>query len=109
MVDWPRKAKSWPLFLSRHCAKAAWLVSESVDRRLSWRERAKLSLHLAFCSLSARHQREAAWMRRLLRQDAEQKAGRADDPTTTLSEEARQRIKNTLRKFLKKGNDPSWK
>lgn|SRR5262249_21046561 len=96
MVGGPGKARSC------YRAKAAFLVAQSLDRRLSWLERAQLALYLAFCRLWARPQKEVAWMRRLLRQDVEESAAASDRAAPTLSDEARQRIKNSLKDYLQK-------
>lgn len=98
MVEGPGERRSWPL-LSRHCAKAAFLVSESLDRKLSWMERRKLDLHMALCRLSRRHRQDLAWMRRMLELDVERYD--SDDSTARLSEEARQRIKSALKDVLR--------
>jgi exonuclease VII large subunit len=95
MVSGPGKARSW------HCAKAAFLVSRSLDRKLSWLEQAQLHLHLALCRLWTWPQKEIAWIRRLLRQDVEESAGGCDN-AIKLSDEARQRIKDALKDFLQK-------
>jgi len=99
MVSGPGKAaRSW------HCSRAALLVSQSLDKRLSWFERVQLALHLGLYRLWTGPQKELAWIRRLLRHDIEDGVGHTP---SGLSDEARQRIKNVLRDFLKnQGADP---
>jgi len=45
------------------CKEASALLSQALDRRLSWRERAGLRLHLALC-LGCRHYRRQMEMLR---------------------------------------------
>jgi hypothetical protein len=78
------------------CKRAAELISLSLERPLSWRQRLALAFHLGFCDLCRRFRRQM----RLL-----QRAGRAagqGEPTpglaeAALPEEARERIKRALR------------
>jgi hypothetical protein len=86
------------------CKHAARLVSESMDRPLSRRERFSLGFHLLVCGLCRRYRRQLRLMRRLLRDEAHLNSTSVliEDfaAMTTLSPEARQRISRAL------GNQP---
>jgi hypothetical protein len=49
------------------CKEAARLVSEGLDRRLGWGERAALRLHLALCKGCDNFRRQMAFLRRAMR------------------------------------------
>lgn len=71
------------------CKQASRLVSQSLERKLTYRERFGLSLHLMMCDACKLFSRQL----RLLRQ-AMQRIGRnvEQDTQTVLSDEARKRI-----------------
>ncbi|HLD09974.1 MAG TPA: zf-HC2 domain-containing protein [Methylophilaceae bacterium] len=75
------------------CKQASQLVSQSLERRLTYRERFGLSLHLMMCDACKLFSRQL----RLLRQ-AMQRIGRnvEQDTQIVLSGEARKRIANKL-------------
>lgn len=78
------------------CKEASRLASESLDRKLTWRQRIKLWMHLAMCRLcfgfakDIRQLRDAAQLRAA---DAEMEAAQ---PEVKLSAEARARMKRAL-------------
>ena len=78
------------------CKRAAELISLSLETPLTWRQRLALAFHLAFCAMCRRFRRQSR-----LVQQAGPEAGRPEQlpgrEKTTLSEEARQRIKKALR------------
>lgn len=74
-----------------NCRQASQLVSQSLDRRLSWRERFGLRLHLLICDACAEFQRQM----RLLRA-ATQRLTAASLADITLPTAARERIERTL-------------
>jgi hypothetical protein len=80
------------------CRDISKLVSESMERKLSFRERVQLAMHLAMCRLCAGFARQIRLLRTAARQDAERIAVTNSDRETRLSPEARQRIKAALRK-----------
>lgn len=49
------------------CKQASQLLSQSLDRRLSWRERMGLRLHLMVCDVCQRFGRQLAIMRSAIR------------------------------------------
>lgn len=77
-----------------NCKQASRLVSQSLDRRLAWRERLSLRLHLAICEACRQFSRQLAGLRRALRHFAQQVE---NDETMRLPAAARERIRNALR------------
>lgn len=76
-----------------NCKEVSHLVSESLDRRLSWRERLGVRLHLLICEACARFAGQIRFLRTAARRMAER-----DDPRTgALSGPARERITRALR------------
>ena len=81
------------------CREAAQLVSESLDRKLSWRERVQVTLHLLMCKICARFRRQT----RFLHAAANHYASRDFDLVADskggeqLSTESRARMKAALR------------
>ncbi|MDF7808394.1 zf-HC2 domain-containing protein [Pontiellaceae bacterium B12219] len=78
----------------RTCKEISKLVSESLDRELPLRERMAMRLHLMMCSLCRTYSHQMRQLRSVLK-----KASDVETPTEqTLSEEARLRIKQALKK-----------
>lgn len=78
------------------CKEVSRLVSESLDRDLSFRQRSSLRLHLLMCSLCSRFRRQMLFLR-----DAARFFGEASEKdklpaNDRLSPEARARIKRVL-------------
>ncbi len=75
-----------------NCKDVTHLVSQSLDRRLSWRERLGVRLHLMICDACARFARQMQFLRAAARRMAQR-----DEPQTgALSEQARERIGRAL-------------
>ncbi len=75
------------------CKQASQLLSQSLDRRLNWRERLALRFHLAICDVCTRFYAQLKQMRvavRSLVQQAEQ------DESLKLSDQARERIARAM-------------
>jgi hypothetical protein len=79
------------------CREISKLVSESMERQLPLRQRIEVRMHLMLCRLCAGFARQARLLRRAAKQDSERVAADGSTPESTLSEEARQRIKAALR------------
>ncbi len=75
------------------CKEASALVSQSLDRRLGWRERALLRLHLWACDACTLFRRQMEFLRAAARQYARRSAA---VESLRLSDGARERIKRTL-------------
>jgi Putative zinc-finger len=50
------------------CKEVSHLVSEGLDRRLGWWERARLRLHLAICDSCANFRKQMDFLRRAMRE-----------------------------------------
>ncbi|MDZ8118218.1 zf-HC2 domain-containing protein [Pontiella agarivorans] len=75
----------------RTCKEISTLVSESLDRELSLRERMAMRVHLMMCSLCRTYSRQIGQLRSIL-----QGAAKAEPPPEPLPEEVRQRIRQRL-------------
>jgi len=75
-----------------NCKDVTHLVSQSLDRRLSWRERLGVRLHLMICEACARFARQMQFLRAAARRMARQN----EPETETLSDQARERIGRAL-------------
>jgi|AP12_2_1047962.scaffolds.fasta_scaffold73682_2 predicted anti-sigma-YlaC factor YlaD len=78
------------------CKEVTARVSESLDRRLSLRERLKVKLHLLICLACQRMVRQMALLRAVSRRYALLDEVAPDPSRETLSHEARQRILQEL-------------
>lgn len=79
------------------CKDATQLISQSMDTSLSIVKRIRLRLHLRICEWCARYERQLLLIRETLRRlyaAGDRPEGRAGE---TLSEDARERIKKSLR------------
>lgn len=74
------------------CNVIAEMVSESLEQKLSARQRIKKRLHFMICEWCSRYEQQLLTLRKSLRLYAEQ----ADDSLPSLSPEARQRISKSL-------------
>jgi uncharacterized protein YcgI (DUF1989 family) len=76
------------------CKETSLLVSQSLDRRLSWRERWGARLHLSICTACRRFKRQVEVLHRATREHA----GGALEAVRrlTLSLDARARIRRAL-------------
>jgi hypothetical protein len=75
------------------CKDASALASQSLDRRLGWRERAGLQLHLLVCNACTRFKKQIAFLRLAVRNGAEHLE---TEPVDALSADARARIRYSL-------------
>lgn len=78
------------------CREISKLVSESMERKLSFRERVQLTMHMAMCRLCAGFAKQVRLLRVAARQDAKRIAVASSDQQTRLSQAARERIKAAL-------------
>jgi transcriptional regulator with XRE-family HTH domain len=75
------------------CKQASRLLSQSLDRRLTWRERTALRLHLTICDVCRRFGRQLLLLRQATRRMISQTE---QDEQLQLSQEAKARIANAL-------------
>ncbi|MBV9928183.1 MAG: zf-HC2 domain-containing protein [Acidobacteria bacterium] len=79
------------------CKQMAPVMSESLERRLTLRERAALKLHLWVCVWCVWYLENLRTMREALRARGAREEGAADvDSAVKLSDEARERIRRAL-------------
>lgn len=83
-----------------NCKDISRLVSESMDRRLSWRQRFGIRFHLLMCRYCSRYQKQLLLLRRLLRQQSES----AQDSSLPALDEAG---KDRLRKIIDQDHSSS--
>ncbi|HQU17380.1 MAG: hypothetical protein B7Z66_11415 [Chromatiales bacterium 21-64-14] len=74
-----------------NCKEVAQLLSRAQDRRLSWRQRMAVRIHLLLCVYCRRYARQLQWLQRALTR------GRDDAQESRLDEAARRRINDRLR------------
>ena len=78
------------------CRRATQLLSESMDHTLGTRERLALRWHLLACGACRRYFRQLAFIRRVVRRDADLLLTAIDRVSLRLSPVARKRIRRML-------------
>ena len=73
-------------------------ISESMDHKISLRSRLKIRLHVMFCILCRRYQRQLTTMHTLFELRLQGEAENILPKGPTLTNEARERIKQNLRR-----------
>src|SRR5437899_12395635 len=89
-----RRLRRWLLRTLQPCRKMVPLMSESLERRLSIRERLGLRLHLLVCTWCARYLEQIKFLRRILRGQSSQAS---TELAPSLAYEARERIAKALK------------
>lgn len=79
------------------CREVSKLVSESMERKLPFRQRMAVWMHLALCRMCAGFARQMQLLRRAAHEHPERLTREATDSDVTLPAAARERIKATLR------------
>jgi len=79
-----------------NCKQTSLLVSQSLDRRLSWRERMAVRIHLWICVYCRRFTQQLALIRRMMQAWQHQATEQSE---LALSQAARERIAQQLDKF----------
>ncbi len=80
--------------LSLRCEEADRLMSDSLDRRLTWSERVALKGHVAVCGGCRRARRQMLILQQTMRKSLERASAASDE---MLSREARDRIRQALK------------
>ncbi len=83
-----------------NCKKVAYLLSESLDRKLPFYQRMGMRIHLMMCKFCSRYQEQLFFLRktaRLLSESSEDSA-----PSIQLSSDTGKRIKESMTRFLQK-------
>jgi hypothetical protein len=86
----------WLLRRLRAGKQTVELISQSMERPLSLRERVLLKLHLSICMWCQRYLEHLQLMRDALRLQENENDEAEVAPTTRLSDEARERIRRSL-------------
>jgi hypothetical protein len=89
-----RRVRRWLLRTSQPCREIVPLMSESLERRRSIRERLGLRLHLFVCAWCARYLKQIKSIRFILRRQSSQPSA---EFAPSLASEARERIARSLR------------
>lgn len=76
------------------CKDTSRLVSQSLDRRLSWRERWSVRLHLLICDMCTRFKKQVEFLHRVVQEYVRRGAPMAEH--IPLPPEARDRIRRAL-------------
>ncbi len=76
----------------KSCKDASQLISESLDRPMSWRERMSIRLHTLRCDMCRRYARQL----RFIKNTCADADPMQTTPAAHLDEEARERIRNRL-------------
>ncbi len=84
--------------LTSTCDVITQKISESMDHKISLRNRLKIRLHVMFCKLCRRYQRQLMTMHTLFELHLQQEEESILPKGPTLTSEARERIKQNLRK-----------
>lgn len=90
-----RRKKSWADRIAGSCEEAARLCSESLDRRLTLRERVRMRLHFLLCYFCRRYHAHLRCLHNGLRR-AEDQIGQ--DRETCLCAEEKAKLKAACRK-----------
>lgn len=80
------------------CEEATQMASESLDRPLRISERARLAMHVVMCRVCAALRRDLRFIRNALANDGGELLSSPDGTADGLSESARTRIKQAIRR-----------
>ncbi len=83
------------------CREISKLVSESMERKLSFREWLELRMHLVMCSVCNGFAKQVRFLRLAARRGAQRFHDSQTDAEVKLSPEARARIRASLRDSIK--------
>ncbi len=75
------------------CKHASQLISKSLDRQLSWRERFAIRFHLLLCKYCKRFSQQLITMRKALKRMSQTIE---NDPDIRLSDESKSRIAQSI-------------
>ena len=88
------KRSVWSWLGFPRCHKLTYLISQSMDHELSFRQRAMVNLHFLGCRKCARYQKQLRAMRQaIMFQNDDSVAMRAESRTESLRPEARERMR----------------
>jgi hypothetical protein len=78
------------------CKEVTRMASDSMERKLSLRQRFEMRLHLLICALCMRYVKQLQFMHDAARQHAAEIENAGSLPASALSNEARERMKRSL-------------
>jgi hypothetical protein len=81
------------------CQEMGHRISESFDRKLTFRERMSIRIHNLGCAMCERYYNQMQMLHKLLRTYAE-RVYQHDEPTIQLSNEAKEKIVKTLKEEM---------
>lgn len=84
--------------ITPNCDVITQKISESMDHKISLRNRLKIRLHVIFCKFCRRYQRQLKTMNTLFELRLQKEEENILPKGPTLTSEARERIKQNLRK-----------
>jgi hypothetical protein len=79
-----------------NCKEVSKLVSESIDRKLSWWQQINLWMHIGMCGLCRRFRKDLFYLHEETHHHAEQIERDTVDSDVKLSDESRDRMKQSL-------------
>lgn len=81
-----------------NCKEVTRMLSDSLDRELSFHQRVGLRMHLLMCKFCSRYRKQLLFLRETIHLHAAR--GEDVEPSTTLPPEARERIERTIHDIL---------
>jgi hypothetical protein len=81
------------------CQEMGHRISESFDRKLTFRERVSIRIHNLGCAMCERYYQQMKLLHKLLGNYAE-RVHEHDDPSTKLSDKAKEKIVESLKKEM---------
>lgn len=93
-VVWPEATAAVAMLT---CEEIAQLVSQSLDRQLSFPERLMVRFHLLYCKACRRYRRQVEFLRLAIRRYLDQIEAGEETGLPGLSESARERMARVLR------------
>jgi predicted anti-sigma-YlaC factor YlaD len=88
---------SWLARRLSDCKTITPILGESLDRKLSLREKIKIKLHLFTCRACTNYFKEIKFLREAVRASAEKMAQNENSTAAKLGTDAKERLKNALR------------
>lgn len=87
----------WFIRITPPCQEMTRLLSEAMDRPLPLGIRMKMRLHFLICKWCERYKNQLLFLRQALRRNPDKLEGESAESQTSLSSEAKDRLKRTLR------------
>jgi hypothetical protein len=77
------------------CKEATELLSQSLDRKLTFGQKLGLKMHLSMCKLCTRHKKQMSFLQKLFSRNTEESANL--HKSLSLSDEKKEEIKEDIR------------